>query len=183
MTEYLNTMLISPTTIKSTGDLNLNVDDSVMGASIRVAQNVYLQDVIGTTLLHRLQELVYNAIQGNEDNINETENEPYKTLLDDYLKNVLTYKVCSEICVRISLKIRNAGVVQTNDVNINGAVLSDIKYLKNIYETYYCDALNRMTDYLKENKSSFVELEECNCGRIKPKLNVRYANTGLFLGK
>ena len=47
MTEYKNTMLISPNTIKAMNLVNLNLDDADFAASIRVAQNIYLQDIIG----------------------------------------------------------------------------------------------------------------------------------------
>lgn len=181
MSDYKNTMLISPDTIKGIGDLNYNVDDSIIGAAIRTAQNVYLEDVIGTALLNKLQELVYNAIVGNEGTIDDEENEAYKILLDEYVTEALQYKTVAELCVRISLKVRNAGVTKNSDTNMNAASLSEIKYIRNTYETYYCDALNRMIEYLIENRKSIAELDDCSCGKKKPKLN-KYANTGIYLG-
>ena len=78
----LDVMLISPDTIKAMGEIDQNVDDGVIGASIRAAQNIYVQTVIGTNLLNRLQELVYNAITGKRENINDPKNAHYKALLD-----------------------------------------------------------------------------------------------------
>lgn len=179
MTDYKNTMLISPDTIKSQGDLNYNVDDTVIGASIRVSQNVYLRDVIGDALLNRLQELVWNAISGERDNIDDEENIAYKTLLDDYIEPVLTYKVSSEICARISLKIRNMGVVKNSDTNVSPADLQDIIYLKQTNDTLFNDALNRMVAFICEQQSAFPESDfVCGCGK-----HPLYANTGLWLGK
>ena len=182
MKEYKNTMLISPDSIKGLGDLNYNVDDNVVAAAIRTAQNVYMEDVLGTALLEKLQKLVYNDIVGQTPSIEEDECEPYKTLLDEYVSEALQYKAISEICVKISLKIRNVGVAQNSDTNINASSLSDIRYLRNTFETYYCDSLNRMMEYLKANKESFGEIDECPCGGKKPNINNRYANTGLYLG-
>lgn len=181
---YLDVMLISPDTIKAMGEIDQNVDDGVIGASIRAAQNIYVQTVIGTNLLNKLQELVLRAINGEGDNIEEPQNEAYKALLDHYLRDVIAYKVASEICVRNSLKIKNAGVVQLADTNVNAVSLSDIKYLKETYDTYYNAALNRMVEFLKDNKEAYPELEyECKCGGNKPNfLNKKYGNTGLYLG-
>lgn len=183
MSDYKNTMLISPDTVKGIGDLNHNVDDTLIGAAIRTAQHIYLEGVIGSALLNRLQELVYNAIVGNEDTINDEENAVYKVLLDEYITEALQYKTVAELCTRISLKVRNAGVTKNSDINMNAASLSEIKYLRNTYETYYCDALNRITEYLIENKKAIAELTDCGCGKKKPNLNNRYANTGIYLGE
>ena len=79
MNEFKKVMLISPDTIKSYGDLNYNVDDEVIGASIRTVQNVYLKDVLSTNLVEKLQYLVYNDIKGLEDSIESAENAVYKT--------------------------------------------------------------------------------------------------------
>lgn len=176
--EYKNVMLVSPDEVKSQSDINYNVDDTVIGASIRVSQNVYLRDIIGTQFLEKLQELVWNSIQGEPGNIDEEQFVAYKNLLDDYISPVLSYKTASEICARISYKIRNAGVIQNSDTNINAATLSDIVYTKDTYDTYYNDALNRMTEFICNNKAAFPESDfTCGCGK-----HPKYARTGLWLG-
>lgn len=182
MTEYFKTMLISPNTIKGMSLVNLNVDDTDLAASIRIAQNIYLRDILGSRLLDTVKELVYNAIKGLTPSINDSDKAQYKALLDDYLKDALAYKAISEVCRRISYKIRNVGVAQNSDTNINAANGTDIKELRAEYETYFNDAANRIIDFLKENKSAFPELEECPCGDTLPNLNAKYGNCGLFLG-
>lgn len=178
MQEYKNVMLISPDEIKAQGDLNYNVTDDVIGASIRVCQNIYLRDVIGTAFLDKIQELVWNGIEGSGSSISDNENVAYKTLLDDYIIPVLTYKVSSEICTRISLKIRNMGVIKNSDTNVNPAQQSEIEYLKDTYDTYYNDALNRMTEFICQNEAAYPESDFiCGCGK-----SPKYARTGLWLG-
>ena len=175
MNEYRNVMLISPNDIKNMGDINSNVDEEIIGASIRAVQNVYLTDVLGVDLVQKLQYLTYNQIKGLEDNLEDTHNIHYKTLLSDYISQVMGYKVASELCLRTALKIRNAGIIQTNDNNISNVSLKDVKYLTDIYETYYNSALNRMMDFITENKPLFPEVK-CKC------LNNKYGNIGLWLG-
>lgn len=178
MQEYKNTMLISPKRVKESGDLNLNVDEGVIGASIRKAQSVYMVDVVGKDLVERLQQLVYNKIQGADDNIDSPENIAYKTLLDEYLTPALISKAIIETAIRISLKIRNMGVVQNSDMNVNAASLEDIKYLQNYEETSYNHYLNRMQEFLCENKEAIPE-SNFVCGGCKPKK--KFANVNLFL--
>lgn len=178
MSNYKDMMLISPDEIKAQSDLNYNVTDTVIGASIRVAQNIYLKDIIGKDLLNRLQELAYNAMNEVEDNIDDEDNIAYKTLVDEYIDKVLTYKVASEICARISLKIRNMGVVKNSDTNVNDATLDEIIYMKQTYDTYFNEAVNDMVEFICENKDAFPEADFiCGCGK-----HPKYASTGLWLG-
>ena len=184
MTEYKNTLLISPNTIKNMSLVNLNLDDTDLAASIRIAQSIYLRDIIGTNLLNTIKELVYNAIKGQTPSINDADKAQYKELLDDYLKDALAYKAVAEVCRRISYKIRNVGVAQNGDTNINPANSTDIKELKTEYDTYFNDAANRIIDFLKENKEQFPEIGNyCPCGNKLPNLSAKYGNCGLWLGK
>lgn len=184
MSNIKNTMLISPDTIKEMDYMDYNLDDSIVGGCIRTAQSVYINDVIGDRLLTRLQELVYNAIVGVPDNIESPENEHYKVLLDDYLSEALARKTISEACLRMSFKLRNVGVTQNSDININATNLQDIKYLRNCNETLYCDSLNRMMDWLQDNRDAFPEIKKKDCwcrSTGKPDLGKRYVNCNIYL--
>ena len=179
MNEYKNVMLISPDDVKSQTDINFNVDDTAIGASIRVAQSIYLRDVIGDDLLEKIQVLVWNSIQGSGSSIDDEINIAYKTLLDDYICNALAYKTATDLCDSQSYKVRNMGVVKTSDTNVNDATLGEILYLKNRYETYFNDALNRMVKFICENKDAYPESNfKCECFG-----SPLYGNTGLWLGK
>ena len=180
MTDYLNTMLISPKVVKQSGELNLNCDDSMIGASIRTAQNVYLVDVLGTELVQRLQELVYNKIKNRADNIDEEANVAYKTLLDDYIEPALIHKTVIDLCIRSSYKVRNMGVVQNSDTNVLAANIDDIKHLQNYMETMWNHDLNRMADFICGNKDAYPE-SKVSCGPCDRKN--KYANINIWLGK
>ena len=178
MLEYKNLMLISPNKVKNWGTINLNVSDSEIGNAIRISQNVYLTDILGTDLVENLQELVYNKIQGSGETIDDYEQ--YKALLEEYVTPVLVYRTAVELTTTLSLKIRNMGVVKNNDSNVQTTTSADVKSLGEYYETFFYDYTNKMMDFLCQNKGAFVELPDgfCTCKR-KP----RYARTGLWLGK
>ena len=180
MTDYLNTMLISPNKVKAYGVLNLNVDDSVVGTAIRTSQNVYLVDIIGIDLVQRLQELVYNKIRNIEgDKIDDDDMIAYKTLLDDYVEPVLVYRTAVEVARIQSLKIRNMGVIKNSDTNVNAGTLADIEYIGQYNETLFYDFVNKMVGYLCENKKAIKEsVIDCSCAS-RP----LYARTNLWLGK
>lgn len=177
--EYKRTMLISPNKVKESGKLNINVDDRKIAASIRTAQNVYLVDVIGSELVEKLQLLVYNKIEGlSGDTIDSPENIAYKTLLDEYVTEALQEKTVIDLCIRISYKVRNMGVVKNSDTNVNASDIDDIKYIQNYMETEYNHTLNRMAEFLCQNKAAFPECKfDCDCSHTP-----KYANVNLWLG-
>lgn len=180
MNEYKKVMLISPDAVKASGNINYNVDDEVIGSAIRTAQNIYLNDVLCPELVEKIQLLVWNAIQDGEDSIEDAQNAHYKALLEDYIKEAMSYKVTAEICVKIALKIRNMGVVQNADTNVNPVGLEDIKYLRDTYNGYWESSVNKMYSYLKKNRELFPEFVGCGCDKINVK--AKYGNTGLWLG-
>lgn len=180
MNEYKKVMLISPDAVKASGNINYNVDDEVIGSAIRTAQNIYLNDVLCPELVEKIQLLVWNAIQDGEDSIEDAQNAQYKALLEDYIKEAMSYKVTAEICVKIALKIRNMGVVQNADTNVNPVGLEDIKYLRDTYNGYWESSVNKMYAYLKKNRELFPEFVGCGCDKINVK--AKYGNTGLWLG-
>ena len=100
---YKDVILISPDEVKSSTNLNYNVDDLTLSYTIRNVQNIYLEEIIGTALLRRIQEMVYNKLQNLENTIDDFPT--YKELLDTYIKDFLTSKTMCDILVNISFKI------------------------------------------------------------------------------
>ena len=180
LTDIRNTMLVSPQKVKTYGNINLNVNDSEIGAAIRISQNVHLKDAICRDLVEHLQELVYNNIKGIHPNIKDEENEAYKALLDDFIVPALVYRTAMELCTILTLKIRSMGVVKNNDTNVQTTTAADISYMTEYYGALYNDALNRTVDFLSENKEAFKELPDgfCTCSSKS-----RFAQSGLWLGK
>ena len=179
MREIYNVLLISPNTIKNSNMLDSNIDDSMVSSVIYIAQNIYLKDVIGDKLVTKLQTLVYNAINNIEDNINDDNNTVFKAFLDVYLKDVITYKVLSDLVVMNTLKIKNAGVVTTSDTNMSVVSLNDIKYMRDNFETYFNSAVNRMIEFIKQNKDTFKDYTHIGC---ECEDKNKYGNTKLWLG-
>lgn len=179
-TDTKNIMLISPNKVKNYGVINLNVTDAETGNAIRISQNVYLRDIIGGDIIEHIQQLINNKLIGSGSTIDDEENVAYKTLRDEYITPVLVYRTAVELCTLLTLKIRNMGVVKNSDSNVQTTSAGDVKYMSEYYETFFYDSVNRMMDFLCENKEAFIELPDgfCTCSS-----NPRFARTGLYLGK
>lgn len=182
MREWRNVMLISPSDVKGIENVNNNVTDDTIGYAIRTAQDVYLQDIIGTPLLHKIQELVYNAVAGNPDTIDDAANVDYAMLLDEFITPYLAAATTVELLLPISMKIRNIGVSQNTDTNINSVSLNDIRMQINYYNVRVAMYATRISQYLCENKSVFPELENDGCCGQKALIGTKFQPTNLWLG-
>lgn len=178
-------MLVSPDDIKGTTYVNYNTDDSTIGPSIRETQEIHLQSIIGSNLLHRLQELVYNDIEGEEDSINDEENALYLECLNDYVLPYLISKTVAVLCVPLSYKLRNLGVIKTDDENIKQTSLKEVMAMQRRFNTSSAFYATQLSKYLCLHKDDFEELKqtECSCGMFVPAvLGKTFVETGLVLG-
>lgn len=182
MREFKDVMLISPSEIKGIENVNYNVDDNEIGYAIRNAQDIYLQEIIGKPLLEKLQMLVYNAVKGEPDNIDEPENADYAILLDEYVGNYLAAATTVELLMPLSLKIRNFGVSQNSDSNINASYTNDIKYLINYYNVRAKLYATRLSRFLCNHKELFPELESNGCCGETGMIGQKFQPTNLYLG-
>lgn len=143
--------LISENTLKSETIINDNVGAEFIGPAIEAAQDIYLQQLIGTELIDKLYGLIADGTIKNE------EYEKYKILLEDYITNYLKYKVLSEITIPLAYKYRNSGIAQISNDNTVSVTMRDAGMLQNHYElraTFYAD---RLSKYLIANCNEYPE--------------------------
>lgn len=143
--------LINETTLKAYTLINDNVDAAYIAPAIQKAQDMSLQPLIGSCLLEKICSLV------EDKTISSKENEAYKKLLDEYIAPFLCWRVMADIQIPLFAKIRNAGIVQSQDQQTQQLSHSDVEYIKKDYE-YSADFYGkRMTDYLCANTKLYPE--------------------------
>ena len=182
---FRTTLLISAKELKNNGTIiSGNIDDNYLSSTIVTCQEVYLEQITGTALYHKLQMLVYNQITGQEDGIYDPGNEDYRELLEEMVKPYLKARATVDILYPVSYKIRNMGVMKSSDTNLQNADMSDIKYLEKQYLTYVAEYEQRLSKYLCANKEKFEELSSDVPEYFdQPSLGKDYANeSGLWLG-
>ena len=182
--EYTNTLLISPTELKSESLINSNCDDKPLSNIVTTTQEIYLVKITGTALMRKLQELVYNEVKGLPNSITQEGNEHYLDLLENYVKPYLRYHALKSFLVENSFKFRSAGVVRVSDTNMNYTSVEDIKFLQQHFTTYIAEYEDRLSKYLCSNKSNFPEIQaEIPSYMDSPSVGKDYSNTGgLWLG-
>ena len=187
MSNYRNTLLISANELKVNNTLiSANIDDNYLASTIVTCQEVYLEQITGTALYHRLQELVYNQITNSQtgDKINDVAMADYKNFLEEYVKPFLKARATVDLLYNVAYKIRNMGVTKSSVTNVTPVDLKDIKYLEQQYSTYVDEYSQRMSKYLCANRDMFEELSSDVPSYFdEPSLGKTYGNTGgLWLG-
>lgn len=165
--------LISEKTIKENSIVNNNVDTMYILPAIEFAQDEGLQSLIGTKLYNRLMDMVNdNTISTNTD---------YKYLLDEYITQYLINKVSADIQLPLAYKLRNQGVVQNTSEYTNNSSIRDVQYLIQFYENKANFYGNRLSDYLRANRSKYPEYCSIDSCADMPSDRNAY-KTGIFLG-
>lgn len=165
--------LISEDYIKTNSGLNDNVFGTYLTPAIREAQDIKLQEILGSALYKSLLEKVENGA------IRNPLFAPYKTLLDEYIQIYLMYQTIANLVPIIGVKLSNLGVVISNDEHVVNLSQNE----RDLIQTYYSQRAEfygkRLQEYLKENKEEYKELGVCE--DISPTLD-SVAETSIFLG-
>jgi hypothetical protein len=149
----LNILLISDTMIKERTVIHGNIDPKLIYPDIKVAQDMYIQPILGSALYDKLQaDISTNALTGN-----------YKILLDKFIVDCLIYYVLADLPTSISFQFWNKGVIRKGGENTELPSMSDLIDISNKYKNraeFYAD---RLMKYLKQNAPTMF-LEYLNPG-------------------
>lgn len=164
-----NTFLISETQIRNYTDIEDNVDTALIKNGIREAMDINLQPLIGTLLYEKIISLV------DAGTIDDSANANYKTLLDDYIQNMLIYASYYYILDSVYIRARNNGLLAMDGGENSFSVDRSIYNVKrqavqNKMEFY----ANLLTDYIIEEQVQFPEL---NASSKLYDLNPSYDNS------
>lgn len=168
-----NILLISEDYIKSHTNLCDNLTAGYLLPTIKLAQDINLQNTIGTQLYDKLREMV--------DSGEIAENEDYKKLLDDYIQPFMCYSVISMVTLPSAFKITNAGVVRTEDEKMSNVPLNEVNLIKDYYNKYANYYKNLLQKYLLEYQRLYKELNHSTLKDIESNL-YSAADSTIFLG-
>ena len=159
---------------------NSEISDNLYGKSllpaIRTAQDLYLEEFLGSCLYDKILDLV------GDGSIMASENVAYKDLLDDFITPFLIERVIADLIPVVGSKIANLGIYQSRDEYTDNVSAAEVDRLKSLHVMKANHYAKRMQLFLKSHRSAFPELDCCSCdGGFKPVLD-SVAETGIFLG-
>jgi hypothetical protein len=127
--------------------LNGNIDTDKFIQFIKIAQDIHIQNYLGTILFNRL----------NDDIVNDDLTEPYTTLLTTYIKPMLIHWAMVEFLPYAAYTVANKGVFKHNSENSSNVEKNEIDFLiakeRDVAQSY----TNRFIDFMCFNQVTFPE--------------------------
>ena len=151
-----NVLLISEQTLKKYTLINDNMDGVYILPAIQMAQNIDLDNAIGTKLCNKLKSLVMTG-----DITNNKDFADYKKLLDDYVTPYLAWQTMTAVQISIDYKMTNSGVIQNEDEKKSHLDYKNAAALRNQYQKYANAFLTKLKNYLLSNSSKYPEYFQC----------------------
>jgi len=143
--------MMSVNDLKEYSTIDYSVEDKLLENSIYDAQKIDVQAILGTRLYKALEtKIISGSISG------ET---AYKTLLDDYIFDVLMKSAQMRGLLYVFAKIRNKGIMEQSSDNSNPVditilnkmrdeIQNDFEYFSNKLKQYLCEVeLPEYKDY------------------------------------
>ena len=145
-------LLISEDYIKSITNISDNIAGDYLLPSIKLAQDIELEYTIGTQLLEKIQELIYN------NDISNQNNEMYKLLLDKYIQPYLAYATIKHLTPTVAYKLANQGVIRTDDEKSYNITSNEVDKVIDYYSHIANTFKKRLQLFLIANYNEFPEL-------------------------
>jgi len=169
--------MLSVDDLKSYSTIDYSVEDKLLENSIYDAQKIDLQAIIGTRLYKALEtKIISGSISG------ET---AYKTLLDDYIFDVILKASQSRALMFIFAKIRNKGVMEQNSDNSNPVDITILNKMRDEIQNDFEYFSNKLKDYLCDYVDTYPEYKDYNPDGLSsydtPNKQDSYF-TGIYLG-
>ena len=169
-----NILFVTEKYIKENSGLNDNVFGKNLLPAMMEAQDIFLQQIIGTTLYDKLIDLV------DTGEIADDGNALYKDLLDNQIRPYLLYQTLVQLIPVINAKLVNFGTSMSNDEHLVNISQGDTVVITGHYQNnadFYC---RRLQEYIL-NHCEDLDVDVCACESIRANLNSA-ATTGIFLG-
>lgn len=162
-------LLITRNDIVKFTALNGNVDSDSFIQWVKVAQDIHIQNYLGTNLIEKIKtDIINNSLTGD-----------YYDLVVDYIKPMLIHWAMVEYLPFAAYTIANKGVYKHNSENSTNVEKNEIDYLVEKEKSIAQHYTERFIDYINFNISLFPEYNTNSNGNMFPDTQNNY--TGWFI--
>jgi hypothetical protein len=166
-------LFISEDKLKDSTAINLNVDVNLLLPYVRQAQKLYVETKLGTDLNNKLKDLIVAGTVG------AVGNEAYKTLLDDYIGDMLPNWALYNCIPYLRFKVENGNIYSKTSETGTALTTEEAQHLREEVRNtaeYYTE---RMIDYICNNNSLFPEYNTNTGADVNPDDNAYYNGMNL----
>jgi hypothetical protein len=154
-------LLINEELLKKYTPLTDAVDPNLIRPCIYVAQDMYLQNFLGTNLTNKLKDDVANGTLADQ----------YETLLNEYVIKLLIWWVMVELYPSLLYKHDNGNLVSRQSEDTTPVTKGEMESLKEKARENARFYTKRMVDYLRFNTNLFPEYTNNTDNNIFPDRN------------
>jgi len=166
-------LFISEEKLKDSTSINLNVDPNLLLPYVRQAQKLYVEPKLGTQLTQKLKDLI------TAGTIGDVANAAYKTLLDDYIGDMLPNWAFYHAVPFLRFKIENGNIYSKTSETGNALSTEESQSLREEVSNtaqYYTE---RLIEYITNNTGLFPEYSTNSGADVNPDRNAYYNGMNL----
>ena len=166
-------LFISEAKLKDSTAINLAVSVDLLLPYVRQAQKLYVETKLGTDLNNKLKDLITTGTVG------AVGNEAYKTLLDDYIGDMLPNWALYNCIPFLRFKVENGNIYSKTSETGTPLSVEEAQHLREEVRNtaeYYTE---RMIDYICNNNSLFPEYSTNTGADVNPDENAYYNGMNL----
>lgn len=138
--------------------LNGNVDTDNFIQFVKIAQDIHIQNYLGTKLFHKINDGIVN------DNLPDA----YNMLLNTYIKPMLIHWTMVEYLPFAAYTIANKGVFKHNSENSTTVDKSEVDFLVEKERQIANNYTRRFIDYMCYNQTTFPEYNQNTNSDVYP---------------
>ena len=146
-------------------NMNGNIDTDKFIQYVSIAQDIHIQSMLGTKLLEKLQAEIIAGTLAN----------PYKDLLEIYIKPALIHASMLEFLHFSAVTIANKGVYKHGAENSETVSKEEIDFLVEKQRQTYMHYKERFVDYICDNSSTFPEYNTNTGSDMSPDENTNFS--------
>ncbi|QDP62847.1 MAG: hypothetical protein Unbinned579contig1003_42 [Prokaryotic dsDNA virus sp.] len=167
MANYI--LFISETRLKESTAINLNVDVQLLLPFVKQAQKLYIETRLGTKLNDKLKALITAGTVGAPANA------AYKTLLDDYIAEILPSMALFHAIPFLRFKVENGNIYSKTSETGTALSTEEAQHLRSEVQNTAEYYMERMVEYLRNNGTSFPEYTQNTGADVDPTSNAYYS--------
>jgi len=162
-------LFISEDKLKDSTAINGNVDVNFILPYVRIAQKIHCEDKLGTDLYDKLQsEITAGTLTGD-----------YRTLVDDYIGDMLVQWAFYECIPFLRFKIQNGNIYSKTSETGNSLSETEASSLREEVRNSAEYFTERMILYITNNLTSFPEYSTNTGADISPNKDAYYSGINI----
>tara|TARA_R110000850_G_scaffold389_2_gene2244 strand:- start:73 stop:651 length:579 start_codon:yes stop_codon:yes gene_type:complete len=166
-------LFISELKLKDSTAINLNVDPEILLPYVLQSQRIYIEPKLGTTLYEKLESLITAGTIGNVGN------EPYKTLVDEYIGDCLPSWAFHMCIPYLRFKTENGNIYSKTSETGSALSTEEAQHLREEVRNNAEYFTERMIKFITNNLTDFPEYSTNSGADISPDRNAFYNNMNL----